>query len=54
MPNINNNNTLSSQAMSVLVGVILIIGPWFVPINFFAKLARSVIGIVLIILGNSG
>ena len=49
--NLHNNTTLSGSAMAVLVGVVLIIAPWFVPIGFFAKLVLSIVGIILIFIG---
>ena len=52
MPKLNNTNTLSGQAMAVLAGVVLIIGPWFTQIGFFSKLIVSIIGIILVILGT--
>ncbi|MFH1358530.1 MAG: hypothetical protein ABIH37_01435 [archaeon] len=50
--NVHNTNTMSGGAMAVLGGIILIIGPWFTPIGFFAKLIISIIGIALVILGT--
>jgi len=50
--NVHNTNTMSGSAMAVLAGVVLIIGPWFTPIGFFAKLIVSIIGITLVVLGT--
>lgn len=52
MPNVSNTNTISGGAMSVLLGVICLIFPWFLPIGFFSKLVVSIIGIILIIIGT--
>lgn len=49
--NVHNINTLSGSAMAVLAGVVLVVGPWFTPIGFFAKLGISIVGIILIGLG---
>jgi len=51
MPHVSNTNTISGSAMSVLLGVICLIGVWFLPIGFFSKLVVSIIGIILIIIG---
>ncbi len=51
--NVHNTNTLSGEAMTVLGGIVLIIGPWFTPIGFFSKLIISIIGIVLIGIGTN-
>jgi len=50
--NVHNTNTMSGGAMAVLAGVVLLIGPWFVPIGFFSKLILSIIGIILIVIGT--
>jgi len=51
MPHISNTNTLSGSAMSVLLGVICLIGVWPLSIGFFSKLIVSIIGIILIVVG---
>ena len=49
--NVNNSNTISGKGMAVLVGVILVIGPWFSSLGFFSKLGVAIVGGILIILG---
>ncbi len=51
---VHNTNTISGEAMAVLAGVVLIIGPWFTSIGFFSKLIVSIIGVALIIVGTRG
>lgn len=48
---IKNNNEISGKAMSVIVGTICLISPWFSSIGIWSKLLISLIGIVLIFLG---
>lgn len=45
---VSNNNVMSGSAMAVLAGIVLIVAPWFVPINLSAKFGLSVVGIVLV------
>ena len=49
--NVHNSNTLSGKGMSVLVGVVLIVGPWFATIGFLSKLGIAIVGVILIGLG---
>ncbi|MFH1365759.1 MAG: hypothetical protein ABIH28_04190 [archaeon] len=51
MPNVNNTNTISGAAMSVFLGVVCLIAPWFLPIGTFSKIIVSIIGIFLIVIG---
>lgn len=51
---VSNTNTISGQAMAVIVGVICLIGPWFSGLGFGTKLIISIIGIGLIYLGTRG
>ena len=51
MPHVSNTNTISGSAMSVLLGVICLIGIWFLPVGIFSKIIVSIIGIILIIIG---
>ena len=44
-------NMISGAAMSVLLGVICLIFPWFLPIGVFSKIIISIIGIILIVIG---
>ena len=42
---VNNTNLISGTAMGVIVGAILIIGPWFIESGgFFTKLLVSIVG----------
>ena len=51
MAHVSNTNTISGAAMSVLLGVICLIFPWFLPIGLFSKIVVSIIGIILIVIG---
>ena len=46
-----HNSIMSGSAMAVLLGVIGFIGSWFIPINFFARLALAAIFAFIFYLG---
>lgn len=48
----SNNNLISGSAMMVLLGVILIIGPWTILESFSAKFLLTIVGTGLILLGG--
>jgi len=48
---VSNTNTISGPAMSVLLGLICLLGIWFLPLGAFPKITVSIIGIILIVAG---
>lgn len=47
----NSNQIISGTGMAVLGGIVLIISPWFTPVDFWSKLGLTIFGIILISLG---
>ncbi|AJF62345.1 MAG: hypothetical protein QT11_C0001G0192 [archaeon GW2011_AR20] len=48
---VSNTNTISGAAMSVLLGVIIIIAPWVLNLGFSYKFILGLFGIFLIWVG---
>ncbi len=46
-----HNSIISGSAMAVLMGLIIGIGSWFLPINFFARLGIFILGIIIFLIG---
>lgn len=46
-----HHSVMSGTAMAVLLGVVIFLGCWFLPIGFGYKLLLFIVGIVIFILG---
>lgn len=46
-----NNQVISGSGMAVLVGLILFIGCWWLPIGLGAKMFLAIVGVISFVLG---